>query len=558
MITFSADPQLAERQMHAIIFYLTTFGYIDGDFDNSEREFIRRYIRQLVTHRVLTGAADASKDLQIELTAKYTKHFGEVFAEVDRHVKDLFTEAVAEGEEQDKFVHAKLKVRCFEFFESFDKEGQEALMECINELMMADGNAHPAEIKFRAELSELLEAELDVKLIEEDRIHPVNVSNAVEMNLTAPSHPFFDQFEYHYSRDPEKMSQQVASDLALVRKAIDQLKQQKQLGHGKLSGKQKVSEFEDTEFLDQHVYLVAPQKHDYELLVLGDLHGCYSCLKAAVNQSQFFEKLEAFRKDPEQHLEPKLVFLGDYIDRGMFSLNGVLRAVLEMYLHAPEHVYVLRGNHEYFLEYQGQVYGGVKPSETINSLKPHLPTEVFRQYIELFENLPNMLFFEGMLFVHGGIARDATLKEKYKDLSSLNDPDIRFEMMWSDPSVAEVIPAELQKQSARFAFGRSQAAFFLKRVGCHSLVRGHEKIEEGFRAFEDESIALFTLFSAGGCNNRDLPENSGYRSVTPMAMTVTYRQGELSIRPWKIDYESFNTPERNAFFKSPPEINHLS
>ena len=36
MMTFSDDPNLAEQQMHAIIFYLTTFGYIDGDFDAKE------------------------------------------------------------------------------------------------------------------------------------------------------------------------------------------------------------------------------------------------------------------------------------------------------------------------------------------------------------------------------------------------------------------------------------------------------------------------------------------------------------------------------------------
>ena len=33
MLQFSKDPEVAERQMQAIIFYLTTFGYIDGEFD---------------------------------------------------------------------------------------------------------------------------------------------------------------------------------------------------------------------------------------------------------------------------------------------------------------------------------------------------------------------------------------------------------------------------------------------------------------------------------------------------------------------------------------------
>jgi hypothetical protein len=52
MLNFSADPQIAEKQMRAIIFYLTTFGYIDGDFDANERSFVRDYIERLVTLRV--------------------------------------------------------------------------------------------------------------------------------------------------------------------------------------------------------------------------------------------------------------------------------------------------------------------------------------------------------------------------------------------------------------------------------------------------------------------------------------------------------------------------
>ena len=45
MLTFSKRGSEAERQMHAVIFYLTTFGHIDGDFDAAEKEYVRGYIR---------------------------------------------------------------------------------------------------------------------------------------------------------------------------------------------------------------------------------------------------------------------------------------------------------------------------------------------------------------------------------------------------------------------------------------------------------------------------------------------------------------------------------
>ena len=204
------------------------------------------------------------------------------------------------------------------------------------------------------------------------------------------------------------------------------------------------------------------------------------------------------------------------------------------------------------------MYGGVKPAEAINTLKPHLPVDVFKHYMKLFDALPSMFLFGGVLFVHAGIPRDRALKERFKDLSSLNDPELRFQMLWSDPSSADVVPADLQDQSSRFAFGRLQCHAFLQRIGAHTIVRGHEKENEGFkRVYDDGQILLITLFSAGGATNDDLPADSSYRTVTPMAMTLRYgADGSTQIVPWAIEYETYNDPERNAFFKSPPEIAH--
>src|SRR3954452_23240861 len=86
MLNFSADPVIAENQMRAIIFYLTTFGYIDGEFDAAERTFVKGYIERLVTHRVSTGASGLAPAVRAELTGKYTAHFHEVFEGVDAEV----------------------------------------------------------------------------------------------------------------------------------------------------------------------------------------------------------------------------------------------------------------------------------------------------------------------------------------------------------------------------------------------------------------------------------------------------------------------------------------
>ena len=555
MLEFSADPVIADKQMQAVIFYLVTFGHIDGEFDLSEKLFVRNYIRKLVEHRVRTGAAALPAGAQAALVEKYTAHFLKVLETTDAEVADLFTEAVAHDEDSQSFVHGRLKLRCFETFQSFDRTGQERLMETIDELLMADGEAHPAEIKFRAELATLLEADLHVELIEEDGdAKRATILPEVSLPSGAAVHPFFDQFEHDYSDDPALVSQQIEADRQAMARAMAVLAGLRVKGAGKLAGKRTVAELSGQDpFLDGHVW-ACPAKpgRRYELTVLGDLHGCYSCLKAAIMQSRFFERVRLFREAPDKHPEPKLVLLGDYIDRGIYSLNGVLRTALLLFCTAPEHVVVLRGNHEYFIEFEGGVYGGVKPSEAIDGLKQRASLDVAREYLRLFEALPNSLLFDRVFMVHGGIPRDRSFRDHFKDLSSLNHPDLRFEMMWGDPSPVDVVPASLQEENSRFPYGRLQLVRFLQRMGCHTLIRGHEKVLRGFRVdYPNSEAQLLTLFSSGGAENNDLPPQSGYRAVRPMALTLGLVDGQCTVAPWAIDYAPYNDPRRNAFFRGP-------
>ncbi|HEX4455135.1 MAG TPA: metallophosphoesterase family protein [Kofleriaceae bacterium] len=559
MLTFSTKPDVAEQQMNAIIFYLTAFGYIDGEFDFTEKTFVRIYIRQLVTARAKTLMPDADAKARDEVVNRFVAHFHEVFEQIDRSVKELFDEAVADGEDVDTFVYAKLKLRSYEIFQSFDRDNQNELLATIDELIYADGSVHPSEAKFRQEIEALLDKpvaldESDIEVVPTNR---VAIDDPGDRLVARDDHPFFAAGEQHYSADPDRIRKQIDSDLSLMRRFVQQLDSQRAKGNGKLNGHQAVGEFAgQAPFLDGHVYVhPARQGARYEITVLGDLHGCYSCLKGALLQADFFAKLEAWKLDRRQP-EPKLVLLGDYIDRGMFSYNGVLRTVMQLYLAAPEHVFPLRGNHEYYIEYRGRIYGGVKPAEAINTLIGHIPGEVFQEYMKMFEQMPNMLFFDDLMFVHAGIPRDTDIKARLADMASLNDPELRFQMLWSDPSTADRIPDDLQAQNARFPFGKKQFEAFMARLGCSMMFRGHEKVDQGFKAMYGDSASLATLFSAGGADNFDLPPESSYRTVTPMAATIQLDNGVAQVTPWLIDYKRFNDPKRNRFFASPPEIEH--
>ena len=560
MLQFSNEPDVAEQQMNAIIFYLTAFGYIDGEFDQTEKTFVKIYIRQLVSARAAASMPGTTPAQRAEVVGKFVAHFHEVFEQIDLQIRGLFEEAVADEERPEEFVYAKLKLRCYEIFNTFDPDNRRELLTTIDDLIYADGSVHSAEEKFRRELEALIDAVGRTTLIDHDPLDTpmVEISDPQALRSRLDDHPFFQRFEHHYSSDPDLLRKQAESDYKLMRNVVAALRKQRDAGAGRLAGKQSVADFAgEAPFLDGHTYVhpVAPGS-TYELTVLGDLHGCYSCLKAALMQSDFFAKVDAWKANPALP-HPKLVLLGDYIDRGRFSYNGILRTVMQMFVAAPDHVFMLRGNHEYYIEYKGRIYGGVKPAEAINTLVGHMPGEMFEAYMHFFEELPNVLLFDRTMFVHAGIPRDSAMIEKYTDLSSLNDPDLRFQMLWSDPSSADYIPDDLQAQNARFPFGRLQFEKFMNRLGCTMLVRGHEKIDEGFReVYPANPVTLINLFSAGGADNADLPESSSYRSVTPMACTIHVGAGTARVAPWVIDYRRFNDPTRNRFFATEPEIEH--
>jgi hypothetical protein len=555
MLHLSHDAREAERQMHAVIYYLTAFGYVDGEFDPSERSTVREQIRRLVAGRVEHALDAADAGLRDELVARWTRHFHEVFAEVDESIREMLDEPVAEGEDSRTFVLARLKLRCYELFRGFDDENRAALLSAVDEIMMADGVVDPREASFRDELAGLLAAPLELA---DDEIEPVAagevvIGPALALEPRQTNHPFFEPYEWHYPREPDAFAEHASGDLALIDATLKRLDEQRAAGAGKLGVAQDVVEFAGgAPFLDGHVYVLPPAPNKaYELIVLGDLHGCYSCLKAALLQADFFGKVRAYREDPRKNPDVKLVLLGDYIDRGKFSYNGVLRTVMQLFTAMPEHVYALRGNHEYYVELNGRVYGAVRPSEAYNDLVGIAPNELFAAFMRLFEALPNMLLFDRTLFVHAGIPRDETLATTWSGLASLNDPDLRFQMLWSDPSSADYVPPELQRGNARFPFGRKQFRSFLGRLGCTAMVRGHEKVTEGFRCvYDDPGATLINVFSAGGRHNRDLPENSSYRDVTPMALSIKHRNGVSELTPFAIDYERYNDPAHNAFFRT--------
>jgi hypothetical protein len=554
MVVFSSDARVAEIEMRAILFVLVAFAYIDGTVDERERGFIRDTIDDLVARRAEESfPGDAST--QAAVAPRWRAHFYQTVAGMEHDIRVDFTESVSLGESAAQFVWGRLKLRCFELLQQLDERNRTSVLSMVDGLMHADGVVHPAEQSFREELRVLLEEEpTRVALVGPVSRHVVAILEDARPlpPPQRPDHPFFTSFEHPYVLEPKSFARQAGADIEVIRRFEAQIGQQRQRGQGRLSGALHFSELGDKEpFLDGWVYVFPPEKNvEYELIVLGDLHGCYACLKAALLQAEFFTKVERYQADPEKNPFPLLVFLGDYIDRGRFSYDGILRTVLRLFLAAPPHVFILRGNHEHYVDRDGRVQSPVRPAEAIDSIAAVAPRDLLLAHMRLFDQLPSVLCFERLFFVHAGIPREDTIGAKLKSLSALNDPEIRLQMAWSDPSDADFVPLDLQRSNTRFPFGRMQFRGFMTRVGCSVMVRGHERVVEGLRkVYPDPDLMLLSLFSAGGATNQDLPADSNYREVTPMGLIIRHKNGMSRITPFPIAYERYNEPAHNGFLR---------
>lgn len=558
-MSFSSDAAAADVEIRAVLFILLGLAYIDGTFDADEQDFIRDFADKVVERRAAEIFASDSASMGYAVP-RWKAHYYQVIAGIDHEIKSHWTESVIEGESAAEFVAAKIRLRCFELIGRIADNNRAALLASVETLILADGQVHPREQRFRDDLVQLFRVSDRPRALPAPPLAPGALSLHNGATVLEPARPvsprttdndFFRAFEWRGGQDAAAVVRHAQADIDLMRRVENQLADLGAHGQGRLGGSATFTDFAGREpFLDGHVHVVPPRPgRAYELLVLGDLHGCYSCLKAALLQVDFFAKVEAFRADPVNQPEMMLVLLGDYIDRGRFSFEGVLRTAMRLFLAAPGHVFLLRGNHEHYFESGGQILSPVRPAEAIRSIIDVAPRELLSAYMRFFNVMPNVLAFGRTVFVHAGIPRQDTIAERLQTLAGLNHPEVRLQMVWSDPSDAAFVPIELQRANARFPFGRSQFRSFMNKIGCSLMIRGHERVVEGLRTvYEDPDAALLTLFSAGGPHNEDVPVSSNYREVAPMALTIRHKDGVSRLIPFPIAYERFNDPANNAFF----------
>lgn len=211
--------------------------------------------------------------------------------------------------------------------------------------------------------------------------------------------------------------------------------------------------------------------------VVGDLHGDIRTL------------LRIFATNGYPPQSPYL-FLGDYVDRGHYSLE-VMTLLCCLKILYPDSIYLLRGNHE--TRAITKSFGFCK--ECTKKMSKH----IYNKFCRLFDELPLVAIINQKVFCsHGGISQEAMdisnvflLPKPEKDHKS---SPIITDLLWSDPSESTK-GFKPSRRGCGHYFGQDACDRFLQTNGLSIVIRGHELCEDGFKKSFAKS-SCWTVFSS--------------------------------------------------------------
>lgn len=215
------------------------------------------------------------------------------------------------------------------------------------------------------------------------------------------------------------------------------------------------------------------------IYIVGDLHG---------NLLDLLRILIFSRTPPTS----RFLFLGDYVDRGQFSLE-IVALLFALVCAYPNHVYLLRGNHEF--EHVNQNYGFQKECQEQRG-----GLELWTEVNTAFSYLPLLAIINDQIFcVHGGISPQIT---SLKSLLRIKRPIVQYDkddlvcdLVWSDPS-SETPDFVRSNRGSGVTFGTTSIQEFFKNTKMRHIIRAHQCVALGIERFDGDHV--YTVFS---CSN---------------------------------------------------------
>jgi len=209
--------------------------------------------------------------------------------------------------------------------------------------------------------------------------------------------------------------------------------------------------------------------------IVGDVHGQYHDLLRLFEYGGY---------PPDANY----LFLGDYVDRGRFSLETI-SLLLAYKIKYPENFFLLRGNHE--AASINRLYGFYDECKRRYSIK------LWKIFTDCFNCLPIAAIIDEKIFcVHGGLSPDHQTMEQLKTVkrpTDVADTGIVCDLLWSDPLRNQMGWGE-NDRGVSFTFGEDVVTKFLEKHGLDLICRAHQVVEDGYEFFANRR--LVTVFSA--------------------------------------------------------------
>jgi predicted phosphodiesterase len=223
------------------------------------------------------------------------------------------------------------------------------------------------------------------------------------------------------------------------------------------------------------------------LVIIGDLHGDSDSLFRILSEIKYTQFLS--------NKLDKLVFLGDYIDRGPDSLS-IVYAVCYLQSAYPDSVILMRGNHEAPAEFPFSPHN--LPYDIKKRYGNHW-REIYKGMLSVFRKLTIATVVKKTLFlVHGGLPTEEGSASKFREsIGHVHESQARSsvleEILWNDPrQISENKGHERSNRGLGRYFGPSVTRDWLQATGTKAVIRGHEPCH-GFKLDHDDMI--MTLFS---------------------------------------------------------------
>ncbi|TKR69990.1 hypothetical protein L596_022069 [Steinernema carpocapsae] len=265
-------------------------------------------------------------------------------------------------------------------------------------------------------------------------------------------------------------------------------------------------------------------------VIISDIHGQYEDLHRIIDAATELAK--------KHRLTPRILFLGDLVDRGRASLQCYV-AVMVRVMAYPRRFFVIRGNHESIKV--NERYGFKE--ELLERYPEEKARELHKAIDRVFQWTPlSAIVAQRILCVHGGIGPSI---RSIDDLKNVQRPikntrkanSVVNHILWSDPNPKIHMSCFNDRRNTSIFYGPGELQRVLRALKLECVIRGHQATQDGVDyPFHDRK--LMTLFSAPGYCKM---ENTGELNNGAIVLIKPGKEGKLVFK-----FKSF-TPQDNAY-----------